>query len=176
MVSLDPFFVRNLVYGLEDSFISTTGVVVGVTFAGLPNIHIIITGIVLVLAEALSMAFGSFISEESFLIASKSSYTIGQVIFYATTMFISYVSAGILILIPYFLNLKYNYAYSVGIAIVSIFIIIYFMQHNLKKALLISVLGFLLLMIIIFVGQRLEAYRARIEEEQHQKDISSAKK
>lgn len=160
-------------YGLEDSFISTTGVVVGVTFAGLPNIHIIITGIVLVFAEALSMAFGSFISEESFLIASKSSYTIGQVIFYATTMFVSYVVAGLIILIPYFLNLKHNYAYSIGIAVISIFLIIYFLQKNVQKALLVSMIGFVLLLIVIFVGQKMEAYRARVEKEHDVNNIKS---
>lgn len=153
---MDPFFIRNLTYGLEDSLISTTGLLAGITFAGMPNPYVITAGIILILVEALSMAFGSLISEESFLITSNAKYTMGQVAFYALTMFISYVVAGVVVLIPYILNLKHHYAYSIGIAIVSLFIIVYAIQKNIYKAAIMTVFGSIILAITIIVGRFLE--------------------
>ena len=153
---MDPFFIRNLTYGLEDSLISTTGLLAGITFAGMPNNYVVIAGVILILIEALSMGFGSMISEESFLITSKSKYTMGQVLFYAITMFISYVVAGIVVLIPYILNLKHNYAYSIGTAIALLFFLVYAMQKNVFKALLLTFVGSIILGIMIIVGRFLD--------------------
>lgn len=153
---MDPFFLRNLVYGLEDSLISTTGVVVGVTFAGLPYRHIIITGIVLVLVEAMSMAFGAFISEESFLIAAKESYTTTRVLFYAATMFTAYAAAGAYILAPYLLNLRRAYAWSIGLALGALFVITFAVQRKPLRSLAITAIGALVLGITIYVGRWME--------------------
>lgn len=154
----DPFFVRNLVYGLEDSLISTSGVIVGVTFAGFPVSNIIITGIVLILVEALSMGYGSLVSEESFLISSKKKYTSGQIFLYAFTMFASYVAAGIAVLMPYILNLKYNYIYTIAIAITLLFIILFFIHKNVVKALVITILGAIILLVSVQSGRMLEIH------------------
>lgn len=155
----DPFFIRNLVYGLEDSLISTSGVLVGVTFAGLPITHIIVTGIVLIIVEAISMAYGALVSEESFLISSKKKYTTGQILVYSMTMFISYIVAGFAVLTPYLLNLKYNYMYTIGIAIALLFCIVYFIQRNIVKALIITSVGTIVLLISIQSGRLLEPYK-----------------
>lgn len=152
----DPFFVRNMVYGLEDSLISTTGVVVGTTFAGMPLPYIITTGIILVLVEALSMAFGSLVSEESFMITSKKKYTNLQIMFYAVTMFVSYFVAGIAILVPYFLKLKYHYAVSIAISVFGLFCIVLFVQKDIFKAILTTIVGAAILAITIVVGQLLD--------------------
>lgn len=152
----DPFFVRNLVYGLEDSFISTTGMLAGVAFAGMPLPYIVMSGIVLITVEALSMAFGAFVSEESFMIASKKSYKTAQVFLYAFTMFVSYVVAGLIVLAPYVLALQHHYAYSIGLAIVCLFGIVYGLQRDLAKAILMTVVGSAILAITIFVGRVLE--------------------
>lgn len=153
---MDPFFVRNLVYGLEDSVISTTGVVVGVTFAGLPYQHVIITGIVLVLVEAMSMAFGAFMSEESFLITANESYTTTRVLLYAATMFVSYASAGAYILVPYLLNLRRAYAWSIGFALAALFTITYIVKRNPWRALAITAIGGVILAVTIVVGRWIE--------------------
>lgn len=153
---MDPFFIRNLTYGLEDSLISTTGLLAGITFAGMPNPYVIIAGIILILVEALSMAFGSMVSEESFLITSKTKYTMGQIAFYAVTMFISYVVAGIVVLVPYILNLKHHYAYSIGTAIVLLFVLVYAIQKNVFKAAIMTVIGSIILGITIMVGRFLD--------------------
>lgn len=57
--------IRELVFGLEDSLVSTMGVVVGVG-AGTADARVVmLSGVVLVIVEALSMAAGSFISSKS---------------------------------------------------------------------------------------------------------------
>lgn len=157
---MDPFFVRNLVYGLEDSVISTTGVVVGVTFAGLPYQHVIITGIVLVLVEAMSMAFGAFMSEESFLITANESYTTTRVLLYAATMFVSYAIAGAYILTPYLLNVPRAYAWSIGLAVVALLAITYAVQRNLARSLTITAIGAVIIAIMIYVGRWMDAKNA----------------
>lgn len=57
--------IRELIFGLEDSLVSTLGVVVGVG-AGTRDARVVmLSGIVLVIVEALSMAAGSFVSSKS---------------------------------------------------------------------------------------------------------------
>lgn len=57
--------MRELIFGLEDSLVSTLGVVIGVA-AGTADYRVVmLSGIVLVAVEALSMAAGSFLSSKS---------------------------------------------------------------------------------------------------------------
>lgn len=57
--------IRELVFGLEDSLVSTLGVVIGVA-AGTEDARVVLlTGVVLVVVEALSMAAGSYLSSKS---------------------------------------------------------------------------------------------------------------
>jgi VIT1/CCC1 family predicted Fe2+/Mn2+ transporter len=161
----DPFFVRNLVYGIEDSLISTTSVVTGLTFAGIPGPHIIITGVILVLAEAMSMSFGSILSEESFMIASKTHYTTKQLLAYSFTMFLSYLVAGALILVPYVAGLPKPYIASICIAAVCLFVTVWKTQHSVQRALLMTLLGLGILGVTIMVGRYLEKYKNENESE-----------
>jgi len=57
--------VRNFVFGVEDSLVSTVGLLSGVAIAGLPKTDIIITGVVLIFVEAFSMGIGALLSERA---------------------------------------------------------------------------------------------------------------
>lgn len=57
--------MRELVFGLEDGLVSTMGVVVGVAAGTAEKKVVILTGLVLIVVEALSMAAGSFLSSKS---------------------------------------------------------------------------------------------------------------
>ena len=57
--------IRELVFGLEDSLVSTLGVVVGIGAGTDDPGVVILSGIVLVVVEALSMSAGSFLSSKS---------------------------------------------------------------------------------------------------------------
>lgn len=58
-------YFRNFIFGVEDSLVSTVGLLSGIAIANVPRETIFITGIVLIFAEAFSMAAGSFLSEYS---------------------------------------------------------------------------------------------------------------
>jgi vacuolar iron transporter family protein len=57
--------IRDLVFGLEDSLVSTLGVVIGMAAGTADRELVILSGLVLVAVEAVSMAAGSFLSSKS---------------------------------------------------------------------------------------------------------------
>lgn len=118
-----PEVLRNMVFGIEDSLVSTVGLVSGIAAAGVSRDAIIMTGVVLILVEAFSMAVGSLVSENSVeevqlhREVSYSSSTLGAVV-----MFVSYVLSGVVIIVPYMLvPVATAFWVSVGIALVVLF-------------------------------------------------------
>ena len=152
----DPVFVRNLVYGLEDSFISTTGFLVGITFAHFTTEQVITSGVILILVEAICMAFSSMVSEESSIMAAPKLRENHHTILYVIVMFISYVIAGVLVLLPYILRVSYDYIYSILISILGLFLIVVFFQKSIWKAATMSAFGGIILFITIYAGQFME--------------------
>jgi predicted membrane protein (TIGR00267 family) len=57
--------MRELVFGLEDSLVSTTGAVAGIAAGTADAKIVILSGVVLVVVEALSMTAGSYLSNKS---------------------------------------------------------------------------------------------------------------
>lgn len=57
--------VREVVFGLEDSLVSTLGTVTGVAVGTHNPFVVMLTGVVLVFVEAISMAAGSYLSSKS---------------------------------------------------------------------------------------------------------------
>ena len=57
--------VRDVVFGLEDSLVSTLGTVTGVAVATHDAFYVILTGVILVFVEAISMTAGSYLSAKS---------------------------------------------------------------------------------------------------------------
>lgn len=93
---------RNFIFGVEDSLVSTVGVLSGVAFADVPRSIIFITGIVVIFVEAFSMGVGSYLSERSgaeFLLRKESSSTAS--IPAAFLMLAGYFFAGFVPLVPY---------------------------------------------------------------------------
>jgi VIT1/CCC1 family predicted Fe2+/Mn2+ transporter len=95
-------FLRNFIFGVEDSLVSTVGFVSGVASAHVERSTILLAGGILVAVEAFSMAVGSFLSDESVrewrqkgLVSAASSLAGSGV------MFASYLVAGVMVLAPY---------------------------------------------------------------------------
>jgi VIT1/CCC1 family predicted Fe2+/Mn2+ transporter len=150
---MDPFIVRNIVYGLTDSLISTTGALIGVTFAGFSNAHVVITGIVVILTGALSMGFGAFLSEETFMVATNESYILARAVVYAAAMFASYVAAGVVVMLPFVLHAPHASAWSIALSIVGMFLIVAFFQNNVPRALAASAVGAAVLGLVVAAGR-----------------------
>lgn len=96
-------YLRNAVFGVEDSLVSTVGLLAGVAIANVSRETILLSGLVLLSVEAFSMATGSFITEntvsEFFKPKNKS---IKRPILGGLVMFVSYYVAGLVPLAPYF--------------------------------------------------------------------------
>lgn len=97
-------YFRNFIFGVEDSLVSTVGLLSGVAIAGMERSEIFLTGVVLIFVEAISMSAGSFLSESSAEEmesgkdeATKKSY--GS----ALVMLVSYFVSGFIPLTPYLL-------------------------------------------------------------------------
>lgn len=57
--------VREAVFGLEDGMVSTLGAVTGIAAATLEPFTVLLSGVVLIAVEAVSMAVGSYVSNKS---------------------------------------------------------------------------------------------------------------
>ncbi len=95
-------YFRNFIFGVEDSVVSTVGLLSGIAVAGVPRETILLTGVILIFVEAFSMAAGSFLAEESAEeytshvdTTKKSSIVSGAV------MFVSYFVSGFIPLFAY---------------------------------------------------------------------------
>lgn len=115
--------VRNFTFGVEDSLVSTVGLLSGVAAAEISRESIIITGIVLIFVEALSMGIGSVLSEhaaEEFVrnkeVPLKNSLLNGLI------MFSSYFAAGFVPLSPYiFTEVSNAFWISIAFSIAALF-------------------------------------------------------
>lgn len=118
-------YVRNFIFGAEDSLVSTVGLLAGISVGGAARANIIMTGVVLIFVEAFSMAVGSFLSEQSTEEYAKR----GRVPFYHALpgggiMFISYFVAGLVPLLPYLIiESEIAFTVSIGLTLISLFIL-----------------------------------------------------
>ena len=95
-------FFRNFIFGVEDSLVSTVGLLSGIALATVPGETILLTGTVLIFVEAFSMAAGSYLSESSAdgYASGKDSPANGNIAD-ALVMFFSYFVSGFIPLFPY---------------------------------------------------------------------------
>ena len=95
-------YLRSVIFGINDSLVSTVGFLAGISVAGVPTATIVLTGIIYALVEAFSMAMGDFLSEESAEeYVSHSNVNDRPSIISAILMFISCVFASLIPLVPY---------------------------------------------------------------------------
>lgn len=95
--------LRTTIFGLEDSLVSTTGVVVGIAASGAEKQFIITASFIMVVVEAISMAAGQYLSSETVEEYKKTSGKHLKLLFGSGIMFVSYFFAGIVPIIPVFI-------------------------------------------------------------------------
>jgi predicted membrane protein (TIGR00267 family) len=96
-------YLRNFVFGVEDSLVSTVGLLSGIAIAGIEKKELFITAIILISVEAISMSAGSFLSESSeddYLNGGKKT---SRTYLSSIIMFLSYFISGFVPLAPYIL-------------------------------------------------------------------------
>lgn len=95
-------YIRNFIFGVEDSIVSTVGLLAGIAISGVPKPTIVVTGTILLFVEALSMGVGSLLSEHSAEeFTSRREVPETQAVVGGAIMFFSYLLAGFIPLFPY---------------------------------------------------------------------------
>lgn len=151
----DPFIVKNLTFGIEDSLISTTGVLVGIAAAKFGKREILVAGFILIIVEALSMTYGAFLSDENFLKASDKPYSTSQIIKYSLAMFLAYFVVGLILLVPYALNAPNPSVITVFIAMSLLLFLIVKFEKNMKRVAVLLAIGAILMTVSIVLGKHM---------------------
>ena len=132
---VNALYIRNIVFGGEDSLVSTVGLLSGITAGGVSRENIILTGVVLIFVEALSMGVGSFLSEDTSEQYLKQNNREGNhAKMGAGIMFISYLILGCIPLFPYIIfSLETAFWASIIVSVIALFFLGTFSGHELKR-------------------------------------------
>ncbi len=152
-------FLRNTVFGAEDSLVSTVGLLSGVSFAGLGSREIVTSGVILILVEALSMGAGTYIADDSTNELERLQSEKENQLYNAAVMFFSYVLVGLIPLTPYLLSTDTRVAfyYSLGATLFALFCLglfrgFYIGRSLWKSAVKITLIGSITAAIGVIVG------------------------
>lgn len=94
--------LRNFIFGVEDSLVSTVGLLSGIATAEMERSSLLATGLVLIVVEGFSMGIGSFLTEETAEEMDSVTPNFPLALKGAFTMLVSYIVAGFIPLTPYF--------------------------------------------------------------------------
>ena len=151
-------YFRNFVFGVEDSLVSTLGLLSGVAMANTPKETIVLSGIVLIFVKAFSMGIGSFLSEDATdELVEKKGFQIGSV-YASIIMFFSYFLSGFIPLSPYILlDIKVAFSVSIVASLMTLFLIgalsaRYFKRNVLKLGFKMLLLGGLAVALGTLIG------------------------
>jgi len=115
-------YLRSVILGVEDSLVSTVGLLSGIAVSGVLRADIIVTGLILLAVEGFSMAAGEFLSERSVEeYTGQGSTPIHYAFMAGLLMFCSYVIAGMIPLLPYFFIDDHPFRYSILLSLVALF-------------------------------------------------------
>lgn len=105
------FPYREIIFGLEDSLVSTLGVVVGIAAGTDRKYVVVLSALVVIVVESLSMAAGTYLSNKSEVELELASgkhgflgrrHLVARSLFDSVFMGISYVVGGIISVLPFF--------------------------------------------------------------------------
>lgn len=151
-------YLRSVIFGFQDSLVSTTGVIAGVA-AGTSNKELIIlAGVVTITVESLSMGTGQYMSEKSVHQMDKTGKHTDSLIVGGGLMALSYFLGGLVPLLPILIfDISVAPILSIGAALLGLFILGYLKAHVVrvnpfKSAIEILILGGAATLIGLIVG------------------------
>lgn len=162
MAEINEDYLRSCLFGLQDGLVSTTGVVVGISIGVESKAVIILAAFVAVTVEASSMAAGQYSSEKAVHQMDKTGKHTDNVLVGAGIMFVSYLLAGLIPIIPIvFLDQPMGRLASIAAAFIALFIIGYvkgrLVEHSpLRSAFELFFIGAIATSIGLIVGQLLK--------------------
>lgn len=118
-------YLRNFIFGVGDSLVSSVGVLSGVAVVGTSPKTIVLAGVVLIFVEAFSMGVGSLLSENAAKeFKEDREVSMRHSLVPSFIMFSSYFFAGFIPLLPYmFLGVKTAFPVSIMSALFALFIL-----------------------------------------------------
>ena len=98
-LSSEKTFLREIVFGLEDGFVSTFGTIAGLAVTTQNTPFVLLSGLILIAVEATSMAAGAYLSSKA--AGTKKEMTFHHAIVAGVVMWVCYAVGGLVPLIPY---------------------------------------------------------------------------
>lgn len=152
-------YLRSIIFGFQDSLVSTTGVIAGVA-AGTSNKELIVlAGVVTIAVESLSMGAGQYMSEKSVHQLDKTGKHTDNLYIGGGLMALSYFLGGLVPLLPIIIfKLSISPIISILSALTGLFILGYLKAHivkvnPLKSAIEILILGGAATLIGLAIGK-----------------------
>jgi VIT1/CCC1 family predicted Fe2+/Mn2+ transporter len=93
-------YIRTIIFGVEDSLVSTTGLIAGLSVGTNNKSVVIIGGVVAIAVEAISMGAGEYISDDAIEEANRSKRGPRGAFKSGLLMLVSYFLAGLIPLLP----------------------------------------------------------------------------
>lgn len=123
--------MREIIFGLEDSLVSTLGAITGIAVGAGSTYVVVLSGLVLIAAEGMSMSAGSYLSSKTVADAEEVIHGTeheeeeqARPVRAALVMGVFYFSGGFIPLAPYFfLDVKQALLPSVALTAVSLFLL-----------------------------------------------------
>ncbi len=152
-------YFRNMIFGAEDSLVSTVGVLFGVASTSFNDGFILITGFLVVTVEALSMGAGAFLSEKSAQEFAEENETGESTIIDGLVMFAAYFFAGFIPLLPYIFipgaSAKY---FSILFSVIALFFLGFVPQRSFKSGVRMMVVAGLAIFAGFLIGSVSEKF------------------
>lgn len=103
-LKINQDYLRSLVFGFQDALVSTTGIVVGISVGVQNKQFIILSALVAISVEALSMGAGQYLSEKSVHDLPQNRHQ-DDLLTGSLIMFFSYIIGGFMPILPIFFTL-----------------------------------------------------------------------
>jgi VIT1/CCC1 family predicted Fe2+/Mn2+ transporter len=119
-------YLRSILFGIEDSLVSTTGLIAGISIGSDNKKFVILGGIVAVAIEAVSMGVGEYLSDDAIEDFEKLKHHKDNSLLSGLLMFSSYFLAGLIPLAPICIfNFPLSSILSILFALISLFLLGY---------------------------------------------------
>ncbi len=126
-------YLRSVIFGFQDSLVSTTGVIAGVAAGANKSELVILAGVVTITVESLSMGVGQYMSEKAVHQLDKNGKHTDNLYIVGILMFLSYFLGGLVPLLPIVMfQLPFSATLSIIAALVGLFILGYLKAHIVK--------------------------------------------
>lgn len=126
MANIKREYLRSVIFGTEDSLVSTTGLIAGLGVGADSKRIVILGGIVAIIVEAVSMGAGEYLSDDAVSELDKIKRSEGKPLISGLLMFSSYLLAGLVPLLPVALiNYPTSLWFSVAFALAGLFLLGY---------------------------------------------------